>query len=144
MSEPIDLKAIFGDPEKPMSESPNYLFHDHMDEVYVTDLPEDFPCDKLQTAIERIGHLKMPDLPEGVWFAGLDENRKTTMQMIFSDVVERDVAIEALTEAVDMVLAQNGYDIADYPYGMIPMTKQNYDEALIYANSLMKPSSSPQ
>lgn len=135
---------MFGDPEISLAESPVYAFHDHMDEAYITDLPEKFPCEELQMAFERIAHQKIPDLPEGIWFAGLDDNRKTTMQMIFADVVRRDVAIDAIMQAVDTVLAQNDYNLGDLAYGVTPMTRQNYDEALIYMQSLTGPSASPK
>ena len=141
MSKELDLKAIFGDPQNISSaDNPVYQFHDHMDEIYISGLPEDFPCPVLQKAFEEIARKKIKPLPAGLWFADLEDDRTTIIQMIFEDVVKCDTLIDVMTEAVDRVLTEIGAPLSEQSYYMVPLIKQSYDEALEYALSLMKPS----
>ena len=141
MSQQLDLKAIFGDPENIASiDNPAYQFHEHLDEIYISGLPEDFPCHDLQITFEKIARDKIKPLPAGLWFADLEEDHTTIIQMIFEDVIKRDVLIDTLTEALDEVLVDMGLPLSEHSYYMVPMTRQNYDEAYEYAVSLTKPS----
>jgi hypothetical protein len=143
MSKELDLKAIFGDPDNiSAADNPVYQFHNHMDEIYISGLPEDFPCQELQTAFEDIARERINPLPAGIWFAQLEEDRTTIIQMIFADMIEHGALIDVMTEAVDHVLHRMGAPLEEQSYYMVPMVKQHYDEALEYANSLGKPSPS--
>lgn len=138
MSKPIDLKAMFGDPNAPVVMTDEIRGDDYVNCFKIFDLPEMFsPGDFAPFFVQRATDYN-PNFPSTIFLQGTatlvdtagHRSKTSLIHIVFKEPVDIDIVSEMLIESIEEGLAAKSLEEPEDGYAMEPAYDVSFEESL--------------